>query len=152
MPPKGSKMASRYKRSTGDDGDDDDDGEAALMLASMGPPMLIMVFEIPQEDQASSSLSPPPCAHSHQWQCSGTLRFNVVSKSDTPSGSDGRRVAAQLPRATRVSEPTRNPRTTSALRTQNQLTQKAGRCLTRARSSGSRTSVTTSPRAFASSS
>jgi len=44
-------MASRYKRSTGDDGDDDDDGEAALMLASMGPPMLIMVFEIPQEDQ-----------------------------------------------------------------------------------------------------
>jgi hypothetical protein len=51
MPPKGVKMASRYKRSGGDDGDDDDDGEAALMLASMGPPALVMVFEIPDEDQ-----------------------------------------------------------------------------------------------------
>ena len=86
-------MASRYKRSTGDDGDDDDDGEAALMLASMGPPMLIMVFEIPQEDQVSSSLSLPLCARSHQWRCSGTVRFPCVSKSVTPD----RLVAAQLP-------------------------------------------------------
>ena len=83
MPPKGSKMASRYKRSTGDDGDDDDDGEAALMLASMGPPMLIMVFEIPQEDQARPS--PPPCAHTHQLRCSGSVRFTALETMTGPS-------------------------------------------------------------------